>query len=304
MSKKVVIIPTFCESHLIKHQIPNLIDTISPDIIIYNEGMFPNGTEGNKTITQEWRDKYTLNGEGKRGFDYLELSQIVQQAQQTYPNTQIILNPVEYSKGMTSTECYVYSTTNFEDLGIELQPGDYIFPLEGDVFHHEDSKEEIQHYLTQLQPDTGFRSRWIDFVENQFYVEKQIYTPKCRSRRIAIRFGTWEFYLNVLNQFMHEYNYNMLYPTDLITYHYAWWRPGKFKELRFDQLQRDSYYWQYYREGLEKTKLGTEQEIKIRYNRPDSDPTAYIKFTTEFKHPMHVREHECWQDSNKFLDLL
>lgn len=303
MSKKIVIIPTFCESHLIKCQIPNLIDTIAPDIIIYNEGMFPNGTEGNKKITQQWLDKYTLGGEGKRGFDYLELKQIIQEAQQLYPDTQIILNEVEYKAGMTSTECYVHSTTNFKELGIDIQSGDFLFPLEGDVFHHEDSKDEIAYYLTQLEPDTGFRSRWIDFVENQFYVEKQVYTPKCRSRRIGIKFHTWEFYLKVLNQFMHEFSYDMLYPTDLITYHYAWWRPNKFRDLRFDQLQRDSYYWEYYKRGLDLANLGTEREIKIRYNRDDSDACAYITFTREFNHPKHVSEHECWKDSIKFDNL-
>ena len=46
--KKIVIIPIFCESHLVKYQIPNIIDTINPDVIIYNEGMFPSGTEGTK----------------------------------------------------------------------------------------------------------------------------------------------------------------------------------------------------------------------------------------------------------------
>ena len=58
MNKKIVIIPTFCESHLIKCQIPNIIDTIDPDYIVYNEGMFPNGTEGNKQLTKEWLDKF------------------------------------------------------------------------------------------------------------------------------------------------------------------------------------------------------------------------------------------------------
>ena len=31
--KKIVTIPIFCESHLVKYQIPNIIDTINPDII-------------------------------------------------------------------------------------------------------------------------------------------------------------------------------------------------------------------------------------------------------------------------------
>ena len=75
--KKIVIIPTFCESHLIKYQIPNIIDTIAPDYIIYNEGMFPNGTEGNKQLSKEWLNKYTLDKEGKRGFDYIVLENII-----------------------------------------------------------------------------------------------------------------------------------------------------------------------------------------------------------------------------------
>ena len=56
--KKIVTIPIFCESHLVKYQIPNIIDTIDPDYIIYNEGLFPNATEGQKNLTQEWLDKY------------------------------------------------------------------------------------------------------------------------------------------------------------------------------------------------------------------------------------------------------
>ena len=84
MSKKIVIVPVFCESHLVKYQIPNIIDTINPDIIIYNEGMFPAATEGTTTITGDFISKYTLNAGGKRGFDYLELKQIVAEAQKKY----------------------------------------------------------------------------------------------------------------------------------------------------------------------------------------------------------------------------
>ena len=125
--KKIVIIPIFCESHLVKYQIPNLIDTINPDIIIYIEGMFPQGTEGTKTISKEWLEKYTLNGEGKRGFDFNELEDIVKDAQQKYPNTKIILNKIDYSDcidkhpyDFTGTKCYVKANTNFSELGISL----------------------------------------------------------------------------------------------------------------------------------------------------------------------------------------
>lgn len=309
MSKKIVIIPTFCESHLIKYQIPNIIDTIDPDYIIYNEGMFPNGTEGNKQLDKKWLDKYTLNGEGKRGFDYNELKQIIEHYNKQYPDVEIILNEMEYTPGMSSTDCYTAACTNWAELGIEINEGDFIFPYEGDVFHHEDSKTEIQGYLDQLKPDTGFRSNWIDFMENQYYVENSYYDGRRISRRIAICFGTMEWYLDVLSRFMtkayedYDRGYGILYPTDLTTFHYAWWRPGKFKELRCDQLQRDPYYWPHFTQQLSKANSGTEEMIKIRYNKPPSDPEAYIKFTREWNHPEIMKQHECWVDESLFTNL-
>ena len=45
MSKKIVIMPCFGEGHLIDLQIQNLINTINPTHIIYNEGLFPRGPE-------------------------------------------------------------------------------------------------------------------------------------------------------------------------------------------------------------------------------------------------------------------
>jgi hypothetical protein len=301
--KKIVIIPTFCESHLIRYQIPNIIDTIDPDYIIFNEGMFPNGTEGNKTITNDWLEKYTLDG--YRGFDYLELENIIRDAQIKYPNTKIILNKMTYASGMTSTECFIAATTNFKDLGIDIQPGDFIFPFEADVFHHEDSKDEITGYMSQLTEDTGFRSNWVDFVENQYYTEYvSLNASTRRSRRICIKFGTWDFYISVLSKFMHEHDYNMLYPTDLITYHYCWWRPGKFKDLRCDQLQRDPNYWPYYKQQLNKVHEAKYSSIKVRYNRQDTDPSAYIMFTNEFNHPKHIKLHECWSINNAYLNII
>jgi len=299
--KKIVIMPTFCESHLIKYQIPNIIDTINPDYIIYNEGLFPKSTEGNKEITQEWLDKYTIDGH--RGFDFNELEHIVYEAQLKYSNVKIILNKMEYTGLIDSTDCYIAATTNFSDFGIDIQPGDFIFPYEPDVFHHENSKNEIENYMSQLKEDTGFRSNWIDFVENQYYVERtSLNNMTCRSRRICIKFGTWEFYISVLRKFMHEYDYNMLYPTDLITYHYCWWRPGKFKELRFDQLKRDSMYWQYYRQQLEKVHEAKYSNIKIRYNKHDQDSSAYIACTCDFDHPSHIKSHDCYITDNVYIN--
>ena len=52
--KKIVIVPVFCEAHLVRFQIPNIIDTIDPDVIIYNEGMFPAGPEGSTMVNEEF----------------------------------------------------------------------------------------------------------------------------------------------------------------------------------------------------------------------------------------------------------
>ena len=302
--KKIVIVTVFCESHLIKYQIPNIIDTIDPDYIIYNEGLFPNATEGQKNLTQEWLDKYTLNGEGKRGFDFEDLQKIINKAQKKYPNVNIILNEMDYDKGMTPTDCFVKSTTIFDELGIELEEGDCIFPLEGDVFHHENSKEEINGYIEQLKPDQGFRSVWIDYHQNQYYCEKQ-HIPtlqendNCMSRRICIKFGTMDYYLSIMKNFMsnnyHDpvHGYGMLFPTDLITYHYSWLRPGKFRDLRCDQLMRQVGYWDVIKHSLDQADELKYDEILIRHNNRHTT-SGWIKYFDKYEHPKHIKEHPCY----------
>lgn len=296
MSKRIVIMPTFCEVHLIKHQIPNIIDTINPDYIIYNEGMFPKGPESSTKVNDRFIKEYTLDGH--RGFDYEELKSVIKDARKKYPNTNIILNKMDYPKGTDAPECYLMACSNFNELGIEIKYGDYIFPYEGDVFHHETSKELIDEYLMQLTPNTGFKSNWIDFIENQFYCERSTLKPfidkkEGRHRRIAICFGGWEFYKEVLLNFMTQ-KYPMLYPTDLITYHYCWWRPGKYKQLRYDQLSRTKKYWDDFDRGLEKIKENTEKEIKddvvLRPDRADYLTHKWASFI-EIEHPKHITEH-------------
>lgn len=312
MSQKIVIIPTFCESHLIKCQIPNIIDTINPNYIVYNEGMFPNGTEGNKQISKDWLNKYTLNGEGKRGFDYIELEKIIKNAQKQYSDVKIILNKMEYIPGMTSTDCFRRATTNFQELGIDIQEGDFIFPYEGDVFHHEDSKKEIEGYMSQLKPGEGFRSVWVDYMQNFWYSEKCRIKPwlgkefdepeNYMSRRICFKYdkgGTK--YLNMINNFMTtDYHnpisgYGMLYPTDLITYHYAWIRPGKFRELRCDQLSRHNNYWTDFVDSLDYCDEYHYNEVCIRYHQKQYT-NGWVKFFNELPHPKHIKKHELWVD--------
>ena len=293
--KKIVIIPVFCESHLIKYQIPNIIDTIDPDIIIYNEGMFPRGPEGKTDVTDKFIMEYTLDG--YRGFDFNELKTIITDAQLKYPDKTIILNKINYPEYMTSApECYYYACSNFKELGIDINIGDCIFPLEGDVFHHENSKQEIQGYIEQLQPDSGFKSTWIDFLETQYYCERVTLQPfldkqEGRHRRVCIKYGTQEFYKNVLLNFMTQ-RYDMLHHTDLITYHYAWWRPKKYKQLRFSQLNRSEGYWDKFNNSLQEIKSAKNKLKHDLVLREDSDGLSRWASYINIQHPKHIHEHE------------
>ena len=305
MSKRIVIVPVFCESHLIKYQIPNIIDTINPDIIVYNEGMMPAGPESHGLL-DDFRKKYTLDG--KRGFDYEELKIIIKDAQEKYTDTKIILNEMDYTGIQDSSTCYTKACTNFEELGIELNIGDYIFPYEGDVFHHQDAKTEIDQYIKQIQPDQGFTSVWIDFISNQYYAFKSTLKPfllevpewaeQARARRICIRFGTMEFYKNELMQFQKQ-QYPNLYPTDLITYHYAWWRPGKYFDLRCDQLTNSirphENFWGNFKNAYQ--HIDKLQYNEIRVYPGDRNLTGkWVKYWN-IDHPKHIKEHPNYIDS-------
>tara|TARA_Y100000592_G_scaffold14898_1_gene21621 strand:+ start:8275 stop:9891 length:1617 start_codon:yes stop_codon:yes gene_type:complete len=289
--KKIVMIPVFCESHLVKYQIDNIIDTINPDYIVYNEGMFPRGPESSTIVSDNFISNYTTDG--VRGFDYEDMEKIIESKQKEYPNIKIILNKMEYPKNLVDApSCYTLACSNFEDVGIDVSEGDYIFPLEGDVFHHEDSKEEIEGYLSQLKPNTGFRSVWIDFLETQYYVEKITLLENGRSRKVCLRFGDMDWYKNVLSNFMTQ-TYPMLYPTDLTTYHYAWWRPGKFKQMRYDQLNRDRAYWDSFNNGLNEIRNSKNTHKNDIVMRPSTTRTDGFKFASfmDIKHPKHVFEH-------------
>jgi hypothetical protein len=304
--KKIVIIPVFCESHLIKYQIPNIIDTINPDCIIYNEGMFPSGPESSTNVSDDFLSKYTLDG--KRGFDYEDLKSIISEAQKKYKNVKIILNEMSFPEDMHNAPlCYYTACSNFKDLGIDIEEGDLIYPLEGDVFHHESSKQSFEEMSNKLEPNSGFRSIWIDFLETPYYAEKCTLkhfikeewkgqfvlngNGTVKSRKICIKFGTHDFYKDVLLNFMTE-SYPMLHSSSLITYHYAWWRPEKFKQLRYDQLNRDPAYWHNYEKGLKAivNSKNTKQDVCIRPSHSPQNAHHWASYI-DIEHPKHVKGH-------------
>jgi hypothetical protein len=291
MSKKIVIMPVFCDTHLIKFQIDNIVETINPDYIIYNEGLFPKGPESSTNINNDFISKYTLDGH--RGFDFAELEEVIHNGKKKYPNINFILNKMNYEDNVTSASHNAMTAySNFKDLGVDVKEGDFIFPFEGDVFHHESSVNEIEGYMKQLKPNTGFKSIWIDFIETQFYTEKNNWQPvggNPKQRKICICYGDLEFYKDVVLNFESQ-NYPMLFPTDLITYHYAWWRPDKYKQLRFDQLNRHSGYWNNWDKGLSEIRNNTKNDVAIR---PHLDGNQLMRYATyvEFDQPKHVKDH-------------
>lgn len=293
MNKKIVIVPIFCDTHLVKLQIDNIFATINPDILIYNEGMFPRGPES-CTNMEGFKEKYTLNGEGNRGFDYPELQEVIFESQKKYKDKKIILNQMSYDENISSaSEHYVQACTNFKELNIEINIGDYIFPYEGDVFHLEKDRDLIKKCMCELKPNEGFKSIWIDFVQNQYYAELSTLKPffkneEGRHRKVCIRYGTIEYLKSTLKHFEKQ-KYSSLNHTELITYHYCWFRKNKYKSLRYDQLNRPSYYWKFFDDGL---KYIDELKYSTICMRPDKQGTYRYVSAIDIEHPDAIKTHE------------
>ena len=292
MAKRIVIIPNFGESHLIKCQIPNLVTTINPDIVIYNESLFPKGPESKTVIDEVFRKKYCYQ-DTNLAWDTLETQALIKQAQIDYPNIHWIHNEMKFDKELTASEAYTIAVSNFEELGIKIEEGDFIFPYEPDIFHHESMSDSITALLNQLQPNQGFTSVWLDFVGTQNYIEKNNnpFIGNVRGRKLCIRFGDMQFYKNITRQFESQ-SYNNLLKSNLLTFHYNWFRFDKNKQLRFDQIVRRPEYWKMFNDGLETIQSNTINNIKedvvLRPERHD-----YMRWASyiEIQHPEAIKIH-------------
>ena len=85
--------------------------------------------------------------------------------------------------------------------------------------------------------------------------------------------------------------YPMLYPTDLVTYHYCWFRPEKYKQLRFDQLNRGDGYWENFDKGLQKIRNeNPKTDVIIRPTSPADSNNRYAAYL-EIEHPASIKKH-------------
>ena len=286
--KKIVIIPCFAEAHFAELQIENLINTIDPDIIIYNEGLFPQGPENKGGVDENFRAEFCYL-DTNLAWDTLELQHIVKRAQDSYPAKRIIWNAMNYSN-LDANECYVHAVSNFDEFGIEIEPGDLIFPLEGDVFFHENDMELLNQYIDKLTNDSGLQAPYLDFIENQYYIEAEsLDESRIHKRRIVMKFGTWQYYKDIVSNFTSQ-KYQQLHIFPRYIFHYAWWRPGKYKELRFRQLIRPDHYSNAVRQALLQAQENRLDKIVIRPERHESDLLRYI-VRIEIDHPKEIKQH-------------
>ena len=294
MSKRIVIIPNFGESHLIKCQIPNIVDTLNPDIVIYNEGLFPTGPESRLVVTDKFRLEYCYK-DTNLAWDTLETQKLIEEAKITYPNIKWIHNEMKFEEGMKASAAYTYAVSNFEELGIDVTTGDYIFPYEPDIFHLESDSNNITYILNRLKANQGFTSIWLDFLETQHYIEacNNPYEGRPNGRKLAICFGDIEYYKHVVSQF-ESMNYNMLLQSDLITYHYNWFRFDKNKQLRFEQIVRDDVnYWKEFEEGLMRIQHNSKINNHPVHTILRPRRTNITKFASyiNIEHPNAIKVH-------------
>jgi hypothetical protein len=198
---------------------------------------------------------------------------------------------MSYEQLSDPNDCYVSAVSNFNDFGIVIEAGDLIFPLEGDVFFHENDIELLNEYISQLTNDSGLQAPYLDFIENQYYIEEEsMYPERIHKRRIVVKFGTWQYYTDIVRNFTSQKYPNLvLFPRYI--FHYAWWRPGKYKELRFRQLIRPEYYSAAVRNALHKASENIHNRIIIRPDRMDSDPLRYI-IRVDIDHPSEIKRHK------------
>lgn len=299
---KIAIITSFAEFHLLELLIPNIIETIDPDKIFISEGRMKSGPE-NKGFKNddEFVQKWTYNGEGIVGFDW----ELTKELEIKYPKL-VKVHAFDYNSNFSATDCYIHSISSIE----EFQPnvGDLIYCFESDSFLLESDAQIINDEVSKLNVGDGLTVKYVDFLETQYYTENvNVQSPKYR--RLVYRFDTWVDYRFKMGSGYLSQNYNMLRKVDsFFIRHYAWFRPNKYKQLRYELIYRSNpQYWKDFDDGLCEIKRVSEQyhsnemmlsldpksrwfpdKITIRPSRTDEG--RYAKFI-DIDHPKHIKSH-------------
>lgn len=299
--RKIIILPSFASSHLLKCSIPNWIDVIEPDIIIINEGLFPEGPENKGHVDEEFRKKWCESEYHVAGFDYKKTLEIILNSNS---NGKIIVSGIMNYENSDVNECFLQAISTFPDneyFSCVPEVGDIIFPIEPDVLFHEDNKEIIQKLISELKPGEGLKCMWRDFLETQYYCEA-INEINPKIRRFCYCFDNMENYKTAMDGFMSQ-SYPSLHYTDKFWIrHYPWFVHDKWKELRYELIWRkDPQYWQNFEVGLKLVKEISENLVRRGddfYNNPSkilirpsrTDEARWAKFI-DVPHPEAIKSH-------------
>jgi len=283
---------------MIKCQIPNIVQALKPDIVIYNEGVFPHGPESSTDVNVAFRKKY-CSDDGYTGFDFEETKQIIAQAAEDYPHIEWHLGTIEYPVGMSADDAYSYAVSNFQTYGIEIQEGDILLPSEADAFNMESDAEKIDELLNAMQPGEAISTVWWDFGSTQYYIEQRMHpdiNTVTKSRRFAICFKAWEHYFGVIKNFTSQNYTTTTKLVDLKTYHYPWFSTGKYLKLRCDILNRPPGYWNEYLKGHYKAireSIDRTFEPSVMIRPTNTNNYRFIKYI-DTEHPEAIKYHGCW----------
>ena len=245
MYKRIVVEPCFADAHFLRGHIQNVCEYLKPDLFVIAEGMFPAGPENNTANLENFKQKYTLNGDGKRSFDFREMTDIVTECIQRYPDVQIHWILMDYGDKNTK-ECYIDAYHSFLQVidPVDISPETLIFPLETDLFFTEAQAVAVLIDAEALKPGEGFGS-----VFHEFYESPRVYfNNNERVRKLVFKYGEGTLYHNVIaGNFEDKHSpkssgfspdcYIPIRPFQL--FHYQWVRPKTYSDFRISaQLNR------------------------------------------------------------------
>lgn len=286
-------ITSFAEFHLLECLIPNIIEIITPNKIIISEGKMPIGPE-NKGFhnVNEFNQNWTFEGNGIVGFDWLKTKSL----EEKYKGL-VEVREMNYDSNLTATQCYIQSITLEE-----FEVGDKIYCFESDSFLYEGDIEKINQEVENLNVGEGLTIKYVDFLESQFYTENiNIQTPKYR--RFVYKFDNINNFQRKMGEGYLTQNYSELKRVEsFFMRHYCWFRPNKYKQLRYDLIKRNDQYWKDFESGLQQIKNVSkaylvndvtkwhfdDHKILIRPSR--TDEARWASFI-DIPHPKHIQSH-------------
>jgi len=293
MSKRIVIEPCFNELHMEKLHIRNMCDYFTPDVYIIAEGIFPTGPEDQMKSGpyKEFAKEYTLNGGGKRSFDFEELKTEVDKCRKEYPNIEFHLVEMSYPQSQTTDKTYYQLFTFFIDTLVGVEPDDIILPSECDMFFTEEQAHQCNQMINALRPNEGFGSSYLNFFESP-KVQKVIRF----GRKVAFRYGDGSFYKKIMGQFLWEHIYAKMIPIhDFRTFHYEWLKPDYYFDMKIKQVPRAWYDQVVKAKQLIRSKPDNlAHRLSTEIAQRHTFELSVVGLEKE-DHPKHIWEHESFK---------